>query len=130
MSDPAERYLAALVAALEDRGLRVAAKLPALTVKHPASARHDRQGQQVLIRDIDGRGLAWFWVWPGLRSGERGEPDPEPEVEEMCPARDVERAADLIKKVVVLHRPELAVTGDSGPDAAKDTDRTAGRGDI
>jgi hypothetical protein len=104
----AQRYLRQLVAELLDRGLLVAAQLPALTVKNPAVSGQDPKGQQVLIRYYEGRGLFWCWVWPGLHSGERGAPTPPAEVEPMCPAGEVLRAADLITKVVRLRDGEPA----------------------
>jgi hypothetical protein len=104
----AEEYLRQLVATLVDRGLKVSAMLPALTVKNPAVAGQDPQGQQVLIRYYQGRGLSWCWVWPGLGSGERGAPTPEPEVLPMCPAEDIEEATRRITNVVRLRDYEPA----------------------
>jgi hypothetical protein len=104
----AEAYLRELVAVLVDRGLVVAAKLPALTVKNPAVSGQDPKGQQVLIRYYEGLGLFWCWVWPGLHSGERGTPAPPSEVEPMCAAGYIQRAADLITNVVHLRDDELA----------------------
>jgi len=106
----AEAYLSELVAVLLDRGLLVAAKLPALAVKDLAVSGQDPKGQQVLIRYVKGLGLFWCWVWPGLRAGERGAPAPEPEVEPMCPAEYIEEAARLITNVVRLRDDELAVS--------------------
>jgi hypothetical protein len=107
----AEAYLRELVAVLLDRGLVVAAKLPALTVKNPAVSGQDPKGQQVLIQYYEGRGLYWCWVWPGLHSGERGAPTPEPEVTRMCPAEDIVEAARRITNVVRLRDTELAGNG-------------------
>jgi hypothetical protein len=109
-SRDAQAYLDQLVAELESRGLHVAARLPALAVRNPAVAGTDPRGarlspgmtQQILIRDYEGRGLTWCWVWPGPESGERGAPTPEPEIEAMCPASEIELAADRIVNVVRL----------------------------
>jgi hypothetical protein len=113
MSDDAiaKGYVDRLVDELRRRGLRVAAKLPALTVMNPALSGVDSKGQQVLIRHCEGRGLMWYWVWPGLRPALRGEPMPKPEVEPMCPAEEIQTAADRITKVVRLDASDLAVTG-------------------
>jgi hypothetical protein len=104
----AQAYMDQLVAALTRRGLKVAAKLPALTVRNPAVAGQDPRGallspglsQQILIHPYEGRGLTWCWLWPGERPAERGAPTPAPEVEPMCPAAEIERAASLIANVV------------------------------
>ena len=105
----AEAYLRELVAVLLGRGLVVAAKLPALAVKDLAVSGQDPKGQHVLIRYFKGLGLFWCWVWPGLPSGERGAPAPEPEVTRMCPAEDIVEAARRITNVVRLRDNELAV---------------------
>ncbi|MCW2944468.1 MAG: hypothetical protein JWR24_1185, partial [Actinoallomurus sp.] len=100
----AQAYMDQLVAALEARGLEVEAKLPALTARRPGVTGTDPRGdilspgmtQHVLIRLYEGRELTWCWVWPGPDSGERGAPTPEAEVEPMCPAADIEHAANRI----------------------------------
>ena len=112
----AQVYLDQLAAELEGRGLMVAARLPALSVRNPAVAGTGPRGallspgmrQQVLLRDYEELGLTWCWVWPGLRPAERDAPTPPPEVEPMCPAEEIERAADLITNVVRLRDTELA----------------------
>jgi hypothetical protein len=113
-------YLDQLVAGLNGRGLQVVAKLPELIVRNPAvsgdgpegRAMSPGLGQKVLIRNEEGRGLTWCWVWPSLRSAERGVPTPPPEIEPMCPAEQIERAADLITNVVCLRDPELVGGGE------------------
>jgi hypothetical protein len=116
----AQAYMGQLTAALKDRGLQVAAKLPALTVRNPAVSGSDPQGralspgltQGVLIRNYKGRGLTWCWVWPGMPPAERDAPLPSPEIEPMCPAEQIERAADLINNVVRLRETQLVAGGD------------------
>ena len=103
-------YMDQLVTELERRGFRVAAKLPVLTVKNPALSGVDPKGQQVLITNYEDRGLTWCWIWPALRPALPGMPTPEPEVEPMCPAEDIEAAANRITNVVCLGVAELAVT--------------------
>lgn len=115
----AQAYLDQLVAELENRGLEVAAKFPVLAVRNPAASGEDPQGramspglgQRVLIRDEEGRGLTWCWEWPGMRPAERGAATPEPEVEPMCPAENIDQAANRITNVVRLREPELAEGG-------------------
>lgn len=111
MSDDAiaQGYVDRLVAELERRGLRAAGKRPALTVKDPALTGVDRRGQQVLIRNLPGKGFTWCWVWPGLRPATLFETVPPHEIEPMCPASDIERAADLITNVVRLRSAHIAV---------------------
>ena len=123
----AQPYMDQLVALLTKFGLRVAAKLPALSVKDPAVSAQDPRGQQVVIRNYEGLGLTWCWVWPALRAAMFGEPTPPPEVEPMCPAEEVERAARLIVNVVRLRDPHIAVGIDdtehpSGCTCRKGTD--------
>jgi hypothetical protein len=112
----AQAYLDRLAAELEARGLKVAAKLPALTATNPGAAGRDAQGkamspglkQSVLIREYEGAGLTWCWVFEALRSAERGVPTAPPEVEPMCPAGEITRAADLIANVIRLRDTEPA----------------------
>jgi hypothetical protein len=112
----AQAYMDKMVAALEDRGLEVTAKFPALSVRNPSVVGEDSHGramspglsQQILIRLCEGRGLTWCWVWPAFRSAERDAPTPPPEVEPMCDAGDIEFAADRVAKVVGLWDAELA----------------------
>lgn len=106
----AQAYMDQLVAELRRRELLVAAKLPVLTVKDPAVSSQDPDGQQALIRNHEGHGLTWCWVWPSLQPAERGALTPPPEVEPMCPADETIRAADLITNVVRLRDPQLAVS--------------------
>jgi hypothetical protein len=111
----AQALMGQLVDELKERGLEVAAKLPALTATNPA-ARVDALSpglvQQVLLRFLEGRGFTWCWVWPGFRSAERGAPKPAPDIEPMCPADDIVRAADLLANVLRLRDDEL--DGDRG----------------
>ena len=105
----AQRHMDQLVAKLTECGLRVAARLPALTIKNPAVSSQDPHGQQVVIRNYEGSGLTWCWVWPASRAAMFGEPTPPPEVEPMCPAEEVDHAARLIVNVVRLRDPQVAV---------------------
>ena len=106
----AQAYMDKLVAELRARGLEVAAKLPAMTVRNPMASSTDPRGralfpgltQQVLIRWVRESGLMWCWVWRGFRPVERDASESEPEVEPMCHAKDIERAAELIANVVRL----------------------------
>jgi hypothetical protein len=112
MSDltTAQRYVELLAAALGARGLEVAGKLPALTVRNPAVAGQDPYGkamtpglsQDILLHLDESRGWTWCWVWPAFRSAERDVPTPDPEVEPICPAADIDFAADRIAGVVRL----------------------------
>lgn len=112
MSDArAQALMDRLVAELQERGFETAVKLPALTVRNPAT-RVDVLSpglvQQVLLRFLEGRGFTWCWVWPGFRAAGREVPTPPPEVESMCPAEDIMRAADLITNVLRLRDAEPA----------------------
>jgi hypothetical protein len=115
----AQAYMDQLVAELEDRGLQVTAGLLAMAVKNPAVAGTDPRGslispgmtQEVLLLDRENLGLTWWWVWPGMRSGERGAPVPLSQIEVMCPADDIELAAKRILNVV-----RLRDTGDAPGD--------------
>lgn len=106
----AQAYLDELAAELEKRGLHVKVRTPALTAKNPAVVGTDAHGaslspglgQEVRLLELEDLGWTWCWVWPGMRPGERGEPEPPPEIKPMCPAGDVEFAADRICKVVRL----------------------------
>lgn len=119
----ARAHVDRLVGELENRGLQVTARPPVLAVKNPAVAGTDARGrlmspgmtQQILLLDDEHRGLTWCWVWPGMRSGERGAPDSPPQIEAMCPAGEIEFAADRIVKVVRLRDP-----ADSSVDDAAD----------
>jgi hypothetical protein len=103
-----EPYVDELTTELEKLGLQVTVRLPTLTVRNPAAGGTDALGimmspgmtQDVRILDTEGRGLGWYWIWPGLRPGERGVPDPQPDIEFMCAADDIEFAAERISKVV------------------------------
>jgi hypothetical protein len=105
-----------LTAALRSRGLVVTAKSPTVSVRNASVAGEGAQGktmspglgQHVLICDYGDFGLTWCWVWPGLRPAERDVPTPPPEIEPMCPAAEIERAADLITNVVRLRDSEVA----------------------
>jgi hypothetical protein len=59
-------------------------------------------GQQIVLEEWPERGLCWCWVWPAWRPAERGMPVPEPEIEPICPADDVDFAAARIANVVRL----------------------------
>jgi hypothetical protein len=59
-----------------------------------------------------GSGLTWCWVWNPLRPAERGAATPEPEIEPMCEAADITRAAYLIANVVRLREEQPARDGD------------------
>jgi hypothetical protein len=104
-------YVDEITSELEKRGLRVTVRLPTLTVRNPAAAGTDARGimmspgmtQDVRILDTEGRGPGWYWVWPGLRPGERGVPEPQPDIEFMCAADDIEFAAERISNVVRVH---------------------------
>jgi hypothetical protein len=97
----AQAYMDQLVAELKSRDLRVAAKLPALSVRNPAVPGKDMV-QQLLLRDYADEGPTWCWVWPSMPSGERGAPTPPPTIEDLCPAADIAFAADRIAKVLAL----------------------------
>jgi hypothetical protein len=103
----AQTYVDRLVAELRERGLRVSVKLPDVTVKDPGLSGQDRHGQQIRIQEEKGgAGLTWWWVWPAPRPALRGEPTPPPELEPLCPAENIDTAADRITKVVRLSAPE------------------------
>jgi hypothetical protein len=110
----AQRYLDQLTVALQARGLKAVAKMSALSVRNAAVTGQDPRGeamtpglsQGILIRNYEGRGLTWCWIWPALRPAERGVPTPPPEVEPICPAPDIQFAADRIANVVRLHSEE------------------------
>jgi hypothetical protein len=126
----AKTHVDRLVCELEKRGLEVAARPPVLAVKNPRVAGTDAHGrlmspgmtQEVLLLDDEDRGLTWCWVWPGMRSGERGVPDPPPQIEALCPAGDIQFATDRIVKVVRLRDPE-----DSPSDDTADTNEQTTR---
>lgn len=42
----------------------------------------------------------WCWIWHRPHPAERDAPVPEPEIEPICPASDVDKAARLITKIV------------------------------
>lgn len=116
----AESYLNRLKAALWERGLEAGIRTPALTAKNPAIKGQGSIGavmcpglsQKVMIRDLEGRGLTWCWVWNPLRPAERGAATPEPEIEPMCEAADIAQAAYLIANVVRLRDEHSAADGD------------------
>ena len=95
------------------RAFRSATHAAALTARNPAVGAETERGallspglaQRVILRsDPDGDFL--YWEWPGLRPAVRGAPAPKAEVERMCPAHDIERAAHLIANVVRLRDDE------------------------
>jgi hypothetical protein len=113
--EEAQVYVDRLVAELRDRGLQVKTRMLGLAVKNPAVTGTDAHGslmspgmtQEVLLLDRAKLGLTWWWVWPGMRSGERGEPEPPSQIEALCPGGDVGFAADRITKVVRLRDNDL-----------------------
>ena len=119
-------YVDGLVAELEKLGLQVTMRLPTLKVRNPAVAGTDALGilispgmtQEVRILDQDGRGFGWYWIWPGLRPGERGAPEPEPEIDFLCGADEITFAAGRIGKVVCGHACE-DLTSNATPGRAE-----------
>lgn len=112
-------YVDGIVAELEKLGLQVAVRLPALKVRNPAVVGTDIRGammspgmtQDIMILDRDGRGLGWYWVWPGMRPGERDAPEPQPELVFMCAADEIKFAASRIGKVVRVRLEEDLTCG-------------------
>lgn len=91
-----------LAAALKSRGLTVRVGTSALMAWNPAaSATDDPRGQAmnpglsqyVAIAPDDGS-LSWYWCWTGPTR------DAPLETEYMCPADEIDRAADLIARVL------------------------------
>lgn len=83
-----------LSAALLARDLRVVVRGCLVTAKNPLAL-----SQDVLLRETDA-GLMWCWVWYPPRPAEPEAPVPEPEIEPICPAGDIDHAARLIANVV------------------------------
>jgi hypothetical protein len=124
----AQMYCDRLTTALEDRGLVVKAlqcereghgaparkQVLALVVTNPGVGGIDAagramspgMGQQIVLEERPERGLCWSWVWPAWRPAERGTPTPEPEIEPICPADDIDFAAARIANVVRLREKE------------------------
>jgi hypothetical protein len=95
----------ALVRALEIRDLIAEASRNSLLVRNPAGSPDENEPlgqllspgmrQEVICLPLDDDGdLWWFWCWMGP------EPRSAPELERMCPAVDVELAADRIASVI------------------------------
>ena len=82
-----------------------------LEVKDPA--------QRGVIRDRDGVGLTWWWIWPPLRPATRDEAEPPAEEEPMCRAEDIMTAANRITKVVRLCAPEVEPSLPAGETSAR-----------
>lgn len=130
-AEMAQGYVDQLVAELGDRGLQVTARVLGLAIKNPAVAGTDAAGrsmspgmaQEVLLLDRPKLGLSWWWVWPGMDSGERGAPEPPSQIEALCPAGDIEFAADRIVKVVRL-RDREDLPEDDPPHGTDRTGRT------
>jgi hypothetical protein len=111
-TDPRERverqerairtHLDELAAALRSRGLAVRVGTSALMAWNPAaSATDDPRGQamnpglsQYVAIAPDGGSLNWYWCWTGSTR------DAPLETEYMCPAEEIERAADLVARVL------------------------------
>lgn len=123
-----QMYCDRLTTALVDRGLVVKAlqrerdshgapagkQMLALAITNPGVGGIDAAGramspglgQQIVLEERPERGLCWCWVWPAWRPAERGTPTPEPEIEPICPADDVDFAAARIANVVRLREPD------------------------
>ncbi|GAA0333001.1 hypothetical protein NE235_13320 [Actinoallomurus spadix] len=104
------RFLNQLTAALVDRGLvaevfgarMVWAKNPAADPPsgEPQAAAMSPGLRQAVVcqHDQHSGGLAWYWLWSGTTR------DAPPEAEYLCPAEDVNQAADRITRVLRLDR--------------------------
>lgn len=100
-----EPCLGALAAALERRGLTARVGAGALVAGNPAvSHTEDPRGrtmnpglfQHVVLAGTEDGTPYWHWCWAGPQR------DSPLEMEPMCPAEEVEHAADLIAKVLRL----------------------------
>jgi hypothetical protein len=104
--DAINRHLEALTVALTERGF-VAETIGARMVwaknsdadpsdEDPRSAASPGLRQTVVCQhDAEGR-LGWFWVWSGPTSGAHAD------LEYMCPAANIDQAADRIASVLRL----------------------------
>jgi hypothetical protein len=91
-----------LAEALRGHGLAVRTGTSALVAWNPAaSATDDPRGQamnpglsQYVAIAPDGGSLHWYWCWTGPTR------DAPLETEYMCPAEEIDRAADLVARVL------------------------------
>jgi hypothetical protein len=110
MVDPAlsQTYLDRLQKALNERGLETDICAPALVAKNPAVIGTDARGsllspglaQKVELRELEGHGVWWCWIWAAPKPAERGAPTPAPEYQPLSPADHIEQAAAKIVNVL------------------------------
>jgi hypothetical protein len=103
-ADGRDAYLVRLQETLCERGLQVSVSGCVLTATNPAVTGRlsPGLGQKVLLDDLNGDGLSWYWIWPALRPALPTVEEQKPDIELICGASKIDRAAHLIARVVRL----------------------------